>query len=47
MIAESALCLLRDPVPRGGGVLTAAPAMGGALAARLQAHAGMRFAIED
>jgi short subunit dehydrogenase-like uncharacterized protein len=46
MIAESALCLLRDPIARGGGILTAVPAMGGALAARLQAHAGMRFAIE-
>ena len=45
MIAESALCLLdvsRDITP--GGIWTPAAAMGAPLMARLQAHAGLRFA---
>lgn len=48
MIAEAALCLVKD-VDREttpGGVYTPAPAMGDALIARLQAHAGLRFAME-
>ena len=48
MIAESALCLVRD-VDRSatpGGVWTAGAAMGLALIRRLQAHAGLSFAIE-
>ena len=49
MIAESALCLAKD-VPREmtpGGIWTAAAAMGGALIARLEARAGLTFALED
>jgi short subunit dehydrogenase-like uncharacterized protein len=46
MLAESALCLARDPLEGPGGVLTPAAAMGGALLARLRA-AGMTFAVED
>lgn len=46
MIAESAVCLVRD-VPTGpGGVLTTAPALGERLIARLQANAGLTFRIE-
>ena len=45
MITEAALCLLQD-VDRTmtpGGVWTPAAAMGMALVARLQAHAGLTF----
>lgn len=37
MLGESALCLALDDLPEGGGVLTPATAMGGALADRLNA----------
>lgn len=47
MIAEAALCLLHDAVDLPGGIWTPAPAMGEALIRRLQAHAGLRFALED
>jgi short subunit dehydrogenase-like uncharacterized protein len=46
MIAESALCVLQDAVTLPGGIWTPAPALGGALIARLQAHAGLSFAVE-
>jgi short subunit dehydrogenase-like uncharacterized protein len=49
MVAESALCLARD-VDRGttpGGVWTPGAALGLPLVRRLQAHAGLTFAIED
>jgi short subunit dehydrogenase-like uncharacterized protein len=49
MIAESALCLARD-VPRSqtpGGVWTPGAAMGMKLIERLQANAGLRFALEN
>lgn len=46
MIAESALCLLRDKTEKKGGVLTPAPAMGSALIARLAKNAGLTFRIE-
>jgi len=49
MLAEAALCLLQD-VPRSatpGGVWTPGAAMGLALLRRLQAHAGLRFSVED
>ena len=49
IVSEAALCLLQD-IPRsatGGGVWTPGAAMGLALLRRLQAHAGLRFAIED
>lgn len=45
MIAESALCLLRD-VAGEGGIWTAGALMPDALEKRLQAHAGISFAIE-
>ena len=49
MISEAALCLARD-VPReetAGGVWTAAAALRGKLIDRLQAHAGLVFALEN
>ena len=46
MIAESAVCLLLDAGALAGGIWTTAPAMGEALIARLQANAGLSFAIE-
>jgi short subunit dehydrogenase-like uncharacterized protein len=46
MIAESAVCLLRDAGTLAGGIWTPAPAMGEKLIARLQANAGLSFAIE-
>jgi short subunit dehydrogenase-like uncharacterized protein len=49
MIAESALCLARevgrDRTP--GGIWTPGAALGEALIARLQANAGLRFALEN
>ncbi len=49
MVTEAALCLVQD-IDRGataGGVWTAGAAMGMALVRRLQAHAGLSFAIEE
>lgn len=49
MIGESAMCLARD-VGRdrtGGGVWTPGAAMGEALIKRLEANAGMKFALEN
>ena len=46
MIAESAICLIRDRTDTGGGVWTSAPAMGSALIERLTAHAGLTFTVE-
>ncbi|RZJ09364.1 MAG: saccharopine dehydrogenase [Acidovorax sp.] len=46
MIAEAAVCLLQDAPDTAGGIWTTAPAMGDALMKRLQAHAGLSFAIE-
>ena len=46
MIAESAVCLLRDVPALSGGIWTPAPAMGEALIARLQTNAGLSFAVE-
>jgi short subunit dehydrogenase-like uncharacterized protein len=49
MISESALCLARD-VGRDetpGGVWTPGAALGRKLIARLEAHAGMKFMLED
>lgn len=48
MIAEAAICLVKN-VDRGttaGGVYTPAAAMGEALIARLEEHAGLKFAME-
>jgi short subunit dehydrogenase-like uncharacterized protein len=46
MLAESALCLARDPLDRPAGVLTPASAMGAPLLARLRA-AGFRWEVTD
>lgn len=46
MIAESALCLLREPTTTPGGIWTPASAMGSTLIRRLQHHAGLSFRIE-
>ena len=46
MIAESAVCLLRDVPTLAGGIWTTAPAMGDKLIARLQANAGLSFTVE-
>ena len=49
MMAESALCLVQD-VSRGstgGGIWTPGAALGMALVKRLQARAGLSFALED
>jgi len=43
MLAESAVCLARDPLTAAGGVLTPAVAMGEHLLARLGNHAGVAF----
>lgn len=45
MLAESAVCLALDGLDGPGGCLTPAAAMGDALLARLQANAGLTFAI--
>ena len=46
MIAEAAMCLLQDATATPGGIWTPASALGHALIERLQAHAGLRFAVE-
>ena len=47
MIAESALCLVKDDTGTPGGIWTPAPAMGGHLVTRLTEKAGLTFEIED
>jgi len=47
MIAESALCLLRDASDTPGGIWTTAPAMGERLIKRLQENAGLAFRLEE
>ena len=44
MITEAAACLLESATP--GGIWTPASALGTALVARLQEHAGLRFTVE-
>jgi short subunit dehydrogenase-like uncharacterized protein len=46
MLAEAAMCLLVNPDLASGGLWTPAAAMGDALMARLQEHAGLTFQIE-
>ena len=46
MIAESAICLVREAKDTKGGVLTPAAAMAAPLLKRLQAHAGLTFGRE-
>ena len=45
MLAESGVCLAKNELPSGGGVLTPAAAMGDALLARLRENAGLSFDI--
>lgn len=46
MIAESAVCLLRNPALASGGVWTPAAALGETLIERLQENAGLSFKLE-
>lgn len=46
MIAESAVCLLKNPEAASGGIWTPAAAMGSLLIDRLQANAGLTFTME-
>ncbi len=46
MIAESAVCLHKNPDLASGGLWTPAAAMGTALIERLEANAGLTFAVE-
>ncbi len=46
MLAESAVCLAKDPRTVGGGIWTPAAAMGDPLLERLQQNAGLSFTIE-
>ncbi len=46
MIAESAVCLVKNPDLAGGGIWTPAPAMGERLIDRLQRNAGLSFQLE-
>jgi len=47
MIAEAALCLLRDVPSEGkGGIWTPGALMPEALKQRLEAHAGLTFTVE-
>lgn len=47
MLSECAVCLARDELDSGGGVLTPASAMGSALLERLQRNAGLTFELRD
>ena len=47
MLSECAVCLARDELDSGGGVLTPASAMGSALLERLQRNAGLTFEPRD
>ena len=46
MIAECAVCLLKNSTETAGGIWTPAPALGRDIIARLQAHAGLTFTAE-
>jgi short subunit dehydrogenase-like uncharacterized protein len=46
MIAECAVCLLKQSSETAGGIWTPAPALGRDIIARLQANAGLTFAVE-
>jgi short subunit dehydrogenase-like uncharacterized protein len=47
MLTEAALCLIEEAADTPGGVLTAAPAFGGAIIDRLTANAGLTFQVES
>jgi short subunit dehydrogenase-like uncharacterized protein len=47
MLAESAVCLARNELESGGGVLTPSTAMGNALLDRLRDNAGLTFDVVD
>ena len=47
MIAQAALCLVRDCENLSGGIYTPAPAMGEKLIRRLVNHAGLNFRLEN
>ena len=47
MIAESAVCLVKNPGAASGGIWTPASAMGSLLIDRLQQNAGLSFQVED
>ena len=47
MLSECAVCLAKDELDSGGGVLTPASAMGSALLERLQRNAGLTFELRD
>ncbi|NNC38799.1 MAG: saccharopine dehydrogenase [Hyphomonadaceae bacterium] len=47
MIAEAAICLVKDSTDTKGGVMTSAPAMGAPLIERLEANAGLTFELES
>jgi short subunit dehydrogenase-like uncharacterized protein len=46
MIAECAICLLRDTPEVPGGIWTPGAAMGNSLIKRLVDHAGLTFEVE-
>lgn len=47
MIAESAICLLKNPEAASGGIWTPAAAMGSLLIDRLKRNAGLTFEVEQ
>ena len=47
MIAESAICLVKNPQLASGGIWTTAPVMGAELIERLQENAGLTFTVES
>ncbi len=47
MIAESAICLLKNPEAASGGIWTPAAAMGSLLIDRLKRNAGLTFGVEQ
>ena len=47
MIAESAICLLKNPEMASGGIWTPAAAMGSLLIDRLKRNAGLTFEVEQ
>lgn len=47
MIAESAVCLLKNPQTASGGIWTPAAAMGSLLIERMESNAGLTFTVES